>query len=66
MMRFINKGTQDNLATSSTSQFIEEGDPQNLSYGSMSPVGIISSDLFWPLICHLNPNKAGLFQGSFS
>ena len=47
MMRFMHKDAKENLTNSSTSQFIEEGDLQNLSYGFMSPLGIITSDLFF-------------------
>ena len=41
-IRFVQKNAQENLTDSSTSQLIEEGDPQNLSYGSMSPFPLIT------------------------
>ena len=52
-LRFTHKGAQENLTDSLKSQLIEEGDPQNLSHGSVSPLGIITSDLFLSLIFHL-------------
>ena len=57
MMRFANKVAQESLTDSLTSQLIEEGDPQNLGYDSISPLDIITSDLFLPLIYLLKKNQ---------
>ena len=57
MMRFTHEGAPENLIDSLTTRLIEEGDPQNFSSGSMSPLGIITSDLFLPLICHLKKSQ---------
>ena len=57
-MKFTRKGAQENLTDSLKSQLIEEEDPQNLSYGSMSPLGIITSDLFLSLIFHLKKSQS--------
>ena len=66
MMKFTHEGAQENLTDSLTSQLIEEGDPQNLSYASVSLLGIITSDLFLPLIFHLKstslPTSCCLFH----
>ena len=66
MMKFTYEGAQENLMDSLTSQLIEEGDPQNLSYASVSLLGIITSDLFLPLIFHLKstslPTSCCLFH----
>ena len=57
MIGFTNKSAQESLTDSLASQLIEEGDPQNLSYDSISPLDIITSDLFLPLIYHLKKNQ---------
>ena len=57
MMRFKHDGAPENLTDFLTTRLIEEGDPQNFSSGSMLPLGIVTSDLFLPLICHLQKSQ---------